>query len=362
MPRTRPTASTQNYQFGVKTPGAQFSTSNTYFIMAKGNMLLGYARGKVGSLVFKRQNGQQVTVPRVTPPNPQTHSQMMRRVAFASATKTAKALMGIIDHSFQGVQYGQKSVQHFVKMAAKKSFTGVAAADASTLSAAPFQLAPVVPPSAFGLAAAGEFVISQGDLQSANITYLGDTKCPVALTTASTLADFCGALGITIDSQLTLIVGTSQDVDTESEYVMKAVQYRIVRINFLADAASTAVISGTHLNPAVIDLERSSSIADINSVVGFEGVEPGETGPTHAIFFGEDGDSNYNASIVSRFENGGWRRSTETLHCRFSDDQSSQPEFQDYLLYNDLEATIALYKKQAEISREEYLNQETNPM
>ena len=325
-------------------------------------MLLGYSRGKVGSLVFKRQNGQQVTVPRVTPPNPQTHAQMMRRVAFASATKTAKALMGIIDHSFQGVQYGQKSVQHFVKMAAKKAFTGVAAADASTLSAAPFQLAPVVPPSAFGLAAGGEFVVSKGDLQSANISFGTETRCPVALTTATTLAEFCAALGITIDSQLTLIAGTIQDVDTESDYVMNAVQYRYVRINFLADAASTPAISGTHLNPAVIDLERSSSITDINSMLVFEEVEPGETGPTHAIFFGENGDTLYNAAIVSRFENGGWRRSTEILHSRFGYEHDTQPEFQENTAYNDLEATIALYKKQAEISREEFLNQEANPM
>lgn len=361
MPRTRPTACTQNSLFGVKTPGAQFLNSNTYIIMAKGNMLLGYSRGKVGSLVFKRQNGEQVTVPRVTPPNPQTHSQMMRRVAFASATKTAKALMGIINHSFQGVQYGSKSVQHFVKMAAKKAFTGVAAADASKLSAAPFQLAPVVPPTAFGLAAGGEYVIAQGDLASANITYKQDCKCPVALTTASTLADFCAALGITIDSQLTLIAGVIQDVDTESDYVMKAVQYRYARINFKADAASTPVMIGTRLNPDVIDLERSSSIVDINSLVGFAEVEPGETGPTYAIFFGEYTDAIYVASIVSRFENGGWRRSNENLHARFGFEHESQPDYQENTAYNDLEATIALYKKLAQVSREEYLNQEQNP-
>lgn len=346
----------------MKNGGRTYIYYKTFTTMAKGNMFLGFSRGKVGSLVFKRQNGEQVTVPRVKPSNPQTYAQMKRRVAFSAAAKTAKALRVIVDHSFQGVMYGEKSMQHFVKMAAKKAFAGVEAAANSTLSAAPFQLAPVLPPTAYNVAAGGEFAISQGDLASANIDFNSDDfKCPVALTTASTLSDFCAALGITIDSQLTIVIGEAVELDTESEYIMNGVKYSAIRINFLANAATTAIIQGTHINPAVIDTERSSAIADINSVLSFEEVEPDETGPTHALFFGENPDTLYVAAIVSKYENGGWRRSNETLKCRFGFDHSTQPEYQENTAYNDLNETIALYMKQGSVSREEYLNQEQNP-
>lgn len=56
--------------------------------MAKGNFLLGYARGKVGSLVFSRVKGQMVTKPRNTNPNnPKTLAQCYSRARFAAAVK-----------------------------------------------------------------------------------------------------------------------------------------------------------------------------------------------------------------------------------------------------------------------------------
>lgn len=49
--------------------------------MSKGNMLLGYARGKVGSLVFSRRKGEQITRARNTSPaNPRTNAQMAQRM------------------------------------------------------------------------------------------------------------------------------------------------------------------------------------------------------------------------------------------------------------------------------------------
>lgn len=49
--------------------------------MAKNNMLLGYARGKVGDLVFQRRKGVQITKARNrNPNNPRTWAQQMQRV------------------------------------------------------------------------------------------------------------------------------------------------------------------------------------------------------------------------------------------------------------------------------------------
>lgn len=56
--------------------------------MSKGNMLLGYARGKVGDVVFSRLKGQQITKARNRKPNnPRTNSQMKQRALFISAVK-----------------------------------------------------------------------------------------------------------------------------------------------------------------------------------------------------------------------------------------------------------------------------------
>ena len=73
--------------------------------MAKGNMLLGYARGQVGDVVFKRVDGQQVAVPRNrTPRNPRTDAQMLQRAISATIMQAYSAGKAIFDHSFEGKQ------------------------------------------------------------------------------------------------------------------------------------------------------------------------------------------------------------------------------------------------------------------
>lgn len=62
--------------------------------MAKGNMLLGYARGKVGSLVFSRRKGEQVTRPRnFSPANPRTLAQLSQRVKMYAPVKLYRQSM-----------------------------------------------------------------------------------------------------------------------------------------------------------------------------------------------------------------------------------------------------------------------------
>lgn len=56
--------------------------------MAKGNMLLGYSRGKVGSLVFARRKGEQITRARNTAPaNPRTRAQLAQRMKMYAPVK-----------------------------------------------------------------------------------------------------------------------------------------------------------------------------------------------------------------------------------------------------------------------------------
>lgn len=78
-------------------------------------MLLGYARGKVGDLVFTRRNGEQVTRPRVrVVNNPKTEGQQIQRMIFASVIAAYSRLKSICDHSFEGVKYGADSQAKFM--------------------------------------------------------------------------------------------------------------------------------------------------------------------------------------------------------------------------------------------------------
>lgn len=86
--------------------------------MAKGNMLLGMARKKVGDLVFYRANGEQITRARNrNPRNPKSDKQSVQRMVLASASKLASILEPIVNHSWEHVQVGGTSVRHFQKKA-----------------------------------------------------------------------------------------------------------------------------------------------------------------------------------------------------------------------------------------------------
>lgn len=85
--------------------------------MAKVGMWLKGARGRLaGNSLSKGANGQTIIREIVTPSNPKTASQCLQRAVFNTATQAASVLAPIVDHSFQGVKYGNNSVNHFLKL------------------------------------------------------------------------------------------------------------------------------------------------------------------------------------------------------------------------------------------------------
>ena len=85
-------------------------------IMAKGNMLLGHARGKVGSLVFSRQNGKQVTRAKAeTVRNPQTEKQIVQRIILNTISQAYSRMAAITDHSFEGKSNPSENMAAFMK-------------------------------------------------------------------------------------------------------------------------------------------------------------------------------------------------------------------------------------------------------
>lgn len=85
--------------------------------MAKGNLFLGYGRGKVGDVVFSRQNGEQVTRARNrAPSNPQSALQMLQRVVMKTSATAYSMLRPLCDHSFQGRAEGTPNQSRFAEI------------------------------------------------------------------------------------------------------------------------------------------------------------------------------------------------------------------------------------------------------
>lgn len=81
---------------------------------------MGTQRGRLGQSVLARRNGEQIQrayVGKIA--NPRSTGQNYQRMAFATAAAAASALSGIIDHSFEGIKYGQDSRSFFMKEATK---------------------------------------------------------------------------------------------------------------------------------------------------------------------------------------------------------------------------------------------------
>ena len=82
--------------------------------MGKGNMFLGFARGKIGDMVYSRQGGQQVWRARNrNPANPRTEQQLYQRAIMATVSQAYSAGKEIFNHSFQGFRVGMENQMEF---------------------------------------------------------------------------------------------------------------------------------------------------------------------------------------------------------------------------------------------------------
>lgn len=100
--------------------------------MAKGNMLQGMARGKVGDVVFSRLNGEQIArVRNRNPKNPKTNAQLFQRAIMATVMQAYSAGRVIFDHSFQGFTVGEANQRRFMSLNAKR-LRGILATDLAT--------------------------------------------------------------------------------------------------------------------------------------------------------------------------------------------------------------------------------------
>ena len=85
--------------------------------MAKSKSFFGLRTGSTKSLTFQVYRGQQITKDRVYRiSNPRTEAQMKQRAIIPIVAASRAALKGLVDHSFEGVNYGTDSLKKFSEL------------------------------------------------------------------------------------------------------------------------------------------------------------------------------------------------------------------------------------------------------
>lgn len=291
--------------------------------MSKGNLFLGFARGKVGSLVFSRQNGEQITRARNTQPkNPRTPIQLLQRVVLKTASGAYSLLQPIADHSFQGEREGTPNQSVFMRrnvaFLRSKLADEINSGDAETIIGS---VKANFANKTKSLAEINAYQISEGSIIPVTTEFTGGVFClalpnMTAGITIPTYQDMVSALGIQKGDQLTFLVLTKNDTMNAPEDQWGSFNGLLVsRVIMEPNSGdmTTAFLSGTAVNSpnarneGELTLSLSGSGADMKLVFNNPGaataIEQINTVVAAAV-------------IVSRNEAGKWLRSTQSLVLR----------------------------------------------
>ena len=299
--------------------------------MSKGNLFLGFGRGKVGDVVFTRVDGEQVARARNRHPrNPQTAVQLLSRVVMKTSTTAYSLLRPICDHSFQGRAEGTPNQSRFtvLNVAAMRArlaeyiYSG-SPEDIYTCPEANFS------PKDVSLPVVNHYVVSEGSLPTSDVRFSASAfglfftaGLPAGTTQATvTYQQLVDALGLSRGDQLTFVMlsvndSTGPDADPG---VYSGLRYaRVILEPNDADMGSTFFTDGGAVNKPNT---RNEGVVSLALVAATESV------PAHLTFLTEGiaaaaGLANSAAAatvISSRLAGGTWQRSTQALVVRPSD-------------------------------------------
>ena len=268
--------------------------------MAKGNMLLGYARGKVGDLVFTRRNGEQVTRPRVrVVNNPKTTAQQIQRMIFASVSWAYQMLKSVCDHSFEGVTYGANSQARFFSLNLK-ALRAYYPSDQDPVRRPVDGMAFILPSRegaiGCGLQIASGTIPEVAPLVSGSgvLEGFGEDVVPSGEDTKFSIIDMLNSLGAAVGDQITLVVITEDNQMHLSRYVTRA-DATAEELGAEWDGAGTA---------AAFDATKTS--------VGYAIESAGDSTGRHA-FVDAPGATSMTIIISRKDSSGKWLRSNARL-------------------------------------------------
>ena len=269
--------------------------------MAQSKSFFGLRRGSTKTLTFSVYNGKQVTKDRVTDvKNPRSSMQMKQRAIMATALRGYSALKEICDHSFEGVTYGQKSMNYFV------------AENARMIRAA----APNVNLSfSKGNSVSNAYIISKGTLPGIVVTTstsgnkLTFNMSVNQISESPTFGEFMNCFGAThIDDLVTIVTLVDNPGANASMYWIR---FRRTQEN------ENKAIGGGSLPHNIMEELAESEDFDTN-IDNFTPTDFPVTISTSTVVFG-DGTDKSNPQpqslgiIVSRKSDTGWMRSPSTM-------------------------------------------------
>ena len=185
-------------------------------------MLLGHARGKVGSLVFSRNNGKQIVRSRAeVVKNPQTEKQMVQRIILNTIAQAYSRMSPITDHSFEGIQTGQASMSFFMH----RNMDSLRQKVANEIQAGgDFWNVTAFVPVGSNEFAVNDFVIAKGTLPEVKTIMQGiaSTKAAVALAT-NTYQGVLDEYGLNRGDQLTFVCTQGSRPDNTQFYYVRVI-------------------------------------------------------------------------------------------------------------------------------------------
>ena len=206
--------------------------------MARHNLFLGKARGKIGDVVLSQLDGKQVARARNrNPKNPKTNKQMYQRAIMASVMQMYSAGKMIFDHSFEGKTVKFGAMRRFMSVNAKKLRADILADLANNTSNARVVHVGAVTPSPY------TFRVSEGSYGNGALVYNQDSISADELT-----AWFDNGYDAIANEVLTpediytvLILYIQNDSTTANDLVGPVTQFGYVRMTVKNDLPAQSV-------------------------------------------------------------------------------------------------------------------------
>lgn len=275
--------------------------------MATSSSFFTLRRGSTKSLTFQVYGGKQVTKDRVgKPANPQTALQMEQRIKLAPVAQTRSLLKPIINHSFEGVNYGMESVRYFSKINLDANNSGVS-----------FYGYTLPGWSNIGIAS---YQISKGSLlplryrneeNSCRIAHVGDYTAPTEQpeTVKTIVSEIYKMLGLQDDDQLSLVYAVRADDAYHKE--VSGVQKTYPILKWRVDRISKN-------DPAIMSAWSFKLIDEKNYITdGQVYLSLGTASPSEGAVINVETMPNENegiamfAAVASRPDGATWKRSTQ---------------------------------------------------
>lgn len=336
--------------------------------MAKDNMFLGFARGKVGDVVFSRQGGQQVARARNrSPKNPQTPVQLLQRIVMKTTSLAYSLLQPICNHSFQSRAEGTPCQSRFAQLNVAKfraqlndiitsgDETDILYSDEHNFSS-----------KSDSLAALNAYIISEGTLQPLSLAFTaGSYKLlvtqPISEATAATITyqQAVDMLGLQRGDQLTFLWLSANDTNqggSESLANINGFQYARVILEPNDGDMSSLLFDNGSINKPNIRNEGDLTLAYVPAA----GAVPAHFTATNQSIVETVGQLNTcvaMGAIASRMSGGIWQRSTQSLVVRPSSVDVPGHTSQDH---NDLLLSYAIASYMTVSGSSLYLNQAEN--